>query len=209
MLLTESVQLKVTAGNSSYWRSKGYSLRDIITVSPYDLPKNTKLKIVRRCDICKVEEEILCRGKFDICRRCIMSITKSGQKSNFYINGKGYTNCVDCGKRRPGRHPRCKKCSYKYYVGTNSHSYNPNLTAEERLLRKKRRQDINGNYKRWKKEVKERDNYTCQKCKQIGGELNSHHIELWSKNMEKRYDLDNGVTLCRSCHTKVHMKKEV
>jgi len=61
-----------------------------------------------------------------------------------------------------------------------------------------------GDYKEWRKQVFERDNYTCQKCGQIGYELNAHHIESYRENENKRTDIDNGVTLCRKCHVEFH-----
>lgn len=64
-------------------------------------------------------------------------------------------------------------------------------------------------YSQWRKQVFERDNYECQKChdKSCSGHpviLEGHHIENWVSCEEKRYDIDNGITLCRSCHNKFH-----
>ena len=55
---------------------------------------------------------------------------------------------------------------------------------------------------RWRRQVFERDNYTCQKCGQTGGKLNAHHIFSYAKFPELRLDLDNGQTLCIACHKK-------
>ena len=56
------------------------------------------------------------------------------------------------------------------------------------------------------KECYKRDNYTCQKCAKNGGILNAHHILAWTGNPELAFDLDNLITLCVACHTKVHGK---
>lgn len=59
-------------------------------------------------------------------------------------------------------------------------------------------------YKIWRESVYKRDNWTCQNCKKIGGKLNADHIKPWSKYPELRYDIDNGKTLCISCHKKTN-----
>lgn len=64
-------------------------------------------------------------------------------------------------------------------------------------------------YKSWRKKVFERDNYTCQHCQQVGGELNAHHIKPFAKFKELRYEVSNGLTLCVECHRQEHRSKLV
>lgn len=59
-------------------------------------------------------------------------------------------------------------------------------------------------YKLWRKSVLERDNYTCQKTKQHGGELVAHHINNFSDNINLRFAIDNGVTLSKKAHKEFH-----
>jgi hypothetical protein len=61
-------------------------------------------------------------------------------------------------------------------------------------------------YSKWRTAVFERDNYTCQGCKQRGGRLNAHHKKSFAKHPELRLDVSNGITLCKSCHTEEHRK---
>ena len=66
-------------------------------------------------------------------------------------------------------------------------------------------------YTQWRKSVFERDDYTCQKCHDRSSSghpvvLEGHHIENWLTCEEKRYDVDNGITLCHDCHKEFHHK---
>lgn len=83
-------------------------------------------------------------------------------------------------------------------VGKNNPSYKDGKSRD----RVKSRRSLE--YDRWAKQVKDRDDYTCQKCKEKGGKLTSHHLYSFSDNPEIRYCLDNGITLCKACHNEYH-----
>jgi len=64
-------------------------------------------------------------------------------------------------------------------------------------------------YKEWRKDVFERDDYTCQKCQVKSGNgkmvyLHPHHIQNFSQYIELRFIIDNGITFCKECHMKFH-----
>lgn len=86
--------------------------------------------------------------------------------------------------------------------GKNHYNYNPLITDEERI---KMRYEISGNDRRvWRMSVYHRDEYTCQICREKGGELNAHHLNGYHWYEKGRYDVDNGVTLCDKCHSEFH-----
>lgn len=58
-------------------------------------------------------------------------------------------------------------------------------------------------YRKWRMEVFSRDKFICQNCG-TKKELQAHHIERWKDNKKLRYEISNGITLCRSCHLKAH-----
>lgn len=72
----------------------------------------------------------------------------------------------------------------------------------------KKRQRHDPSYISWRTKVFERDKYTCAICGQVGGELNAHHIRPFAEYPDLRLDLDNGVTLCKACHKRVHKEKD-
>jgi len=59
-------------------------------------------------------------------------------------------------------------------------------------------------HKKWAKAVKARDNFTCQICGKQGVYLNSHHIYSYDTYEDKRFDIDNGITLCSYHHEIFH-----
>lgn len=64
-------------------------------------------------------------------------------------------------------------------------------------------------YKYWRTSVFIRDDYMCRKCGELGGELNAHHIESFSKHPALRFDIDNGITLCKKCHIEIHKSEGI
>jgi len=56
--------------------------------------------------------------------------------------------------------------------------------------------------RKWRQDVYARDNFTCQICSERGGKLHADHIKPFSLFPELRTNIDNGRTLCVSCHKK-------
>ena len=75
---------------------------------------------------------------------------------------------------------------------------------EEGAAAKAKRDRNSAEYAEWRTTVFVRDGFRCQICGNVGGRLNAHHIEFFSKCVEKRFDPDNGITLCEKCHRAVH-----
>jgi len=92
--------------------------------------------------------------------------------------------------------------SGQFKIGQNKGDKNVNWKGGISELYKTLRQSLE--YKKWRKDVYRRDNYTCQLCDKIGGMLNAHHIRKWSEYPKLRFDINNGITYCEKCHIKIH-----
>jgi len=63
-------------------------------------------------------------------------------------------------------------------------------------------------YKAWRKKVYVRDGYTCKECG-ARKRLEAHHIKMWAHFPELRYEVSNGITLCKKCHGKLTGEEEL
>lgn len=55
------------------------------------------------------------------------------------------------------------------------------------------------NYRHWRSAVLDRDDHCCQFCASRKN-LTAHHIVSAMISPELRYEVRNGITLCRNCH---------
>jgi len=88
----------------------------------------------------------------------------------------------------------CNSCYQDTISGENAMFWKGGITPQ---IKKDR---TSGKYYNWRRNVFERDSYTCRCCEEKGGKLNAHHIENFSNNLSLRYEVYNGITLCEKCH---------
>ena len=88
----------------------------------------------------------------------------------------------------------CYPCFAEYHKGKNHYNWQDGKSIEPYSV------DWTETLKR---AVKERDRFTCQICGKQDN-LVVHHIDYNKKNCE----LDNLITLCRSCHTKTNYNRK-
>lgn len=120
----------------------------------------------------------------------------SGENNHKWITDR--PRCIDCGKevsirKRP---KRCRPCHLKN--GTLKGEDNPNWKGG--VLLTNDREIHSQALTKWRRAVFRRDNHICRLCRVRGGKIQAHHIQTWSTCEELRFDVDNGVTLCKDCH---------
>lgn len=92
----------------------------------------------------------------------------------------------------------------KKKVGPLHNNWNPNKSQEERDLYKKKHRCLE--FKQWSHKIKELYNFKCQICDEHRRRLESHHLNGWAQFPDQRFDLENGVCLCKECHSLFHKK---
>lgn len=84
------------------------------------------------------------------------------------------------------------------YAGENHWNWKGGISNENHLLRQTKE------YVKWRDAVFKRDGWTCRKCNYKGHDIVAHHILNFHGHPELRFNVGNGMTLCRRCHKKLH-----
>ncbi len=144
-----------------------------------------------------------------------------------------YFSCLVCGNnfwRKPSAIKKgdCKFCSLNCYYewqrgrersqefkdkcknkdGEKNPNWRGGITAENKRIRNSQE------FISWRNAVFDRDNFTCRKCgaKSTKGKytrIEAHHILPFASHPESRFDIENGITLCKKCHSKEPKGKEI
>lgn len=88
-------------------------------------------------------------------------------------------------------------------TGEQHPNYDPTLTDEYRKAKKNRTKDVR--WQRTRKMVLKVYDNKCALCHANKKKLEVHHIEGFKNNEELRYDQNNCIPLCVSCHNLFHL----
>ena len=110
-------------------------------------------------------------------------------------------------KKRTGKFVVCESCGKEMYITKKSKkrfcSYK--CVSDHKRKTTSRNQEWRDwpEYKEWRIAVYARDNWMCQICGSKA-EINAHHIYEGADNPELRFDINNGITLCKYHHIQIH-----
>lgn len=171
-------------------------LRDKAFIESRKLVRNRQVEEKKmlgiHCETCKCGNYKSHKSK--TCMECFKKRTQ-----------KQPNKCIVCNNvTKNWRHKTCSKDCFRQlqknrYTNENNPNWKGGIRKPNATIR------ASDKYKEWRKGVFERDKYTCQDCGQLGWELHAHHIKPFSKYPELRTELSNGITLCKKCHSKLHV----
>lgn len=113
------------------------------------------------------------------CRNCGDEFTFKLSQTNHYTGAGKYCS---------------RDCSYAHQVKVNA-----TKPVKDKYGRTKRKADVE-----WAKAVKEKHDYTCQRCGTRDETIHAHHKATRGAHPELKHDVSNGIPLCNSCHSWVH-----
>jgi hypothetical protein len=104
MIITEFVLIKMNGKHIKKYRDKGYicEVGEIVKVNVIDIPRNSKVKILVECDVCKIRKEVL-----------------NGTYYNSFDNG-GYYSCSKC-KIDKTKNTNLEKYGVEFYTKTDEY----------------------------------------------------------------------------------------
>ena len=190
-LIEKEVEVGLNGNNIEYYKNLGYEM-PMKKATKNTWYKYHKEYVVDKSRKIRVKIEHLQNGsrvkvslKCDECGK----ITKSTYVDYLSHNHNGKTYC--------------NKCSSKVLCsGEKAYNYRHDLTKEERENGRDGLEKTE-----FVKKVMARDNYTCQCCnKPLNHDGVVHHLNGWDNFKEQRYDVQNGITLCETCHKNFHSK---
>lgn len=131
------------------------------------------------------------RPKHAVLNNPFLGKNKSGNNSPTWKGGPA--PCPICGGKKVGRKATiCFGCYCKKRRAADS--------FEDRSKAWRGRSE----YTEWRNAVFARDQYKCAICGVNDHDLHAHHLDGFTLNKDRRFDVENGVTLCQPHHKEFH-----
>lgn len=101
------------------------------------------------------------------------------------------------------KHSEETKEKFRNRTRENGSNWQGGKTLEQVMIR------ASEQYRLWRIDVFSRDSFACQMPGCPGAhDLEAHHIKTFSKCPELRFEVSNGITLCKGCHNKTKTREE-
>lgn len=131
------------------------------------------------------------------------------EKATYWIERSENHFCCNQCRMEFGRiEVECLNCGKKFSKIKSQHLMHENSFCNKKCYGEFVRHDKTDKRGRvveqeWREKILEKDNFECKKCGSRE-HLQAHHVYSWLNYPKKRLEINNGVTLCRSCHLELH-----
>lgn len=162
-----------------------------------------RLRLLKTCEQCKSSFN----ARRSIVRFCGTSCSSKWRATTYPLPSSCFKQGVPSwnkglnlsGMKGKKHSKETKKKMRESSIGELASNWRGGISSENEKIRR------SGQYYEWRKNVFERDNYTCQHCgtKSIAGNrvrLEADHIKPFASYPDLRFDINNGQTLCAPCH---------
>ena len=161
-------------------------------------------KINKECDFCKkgflswkCQDRKFCSQK---CYWGAMKVQKRYKEQNLQTlidYSKTKKARIANSKRQKGKAAWNKGRPMPEITGSNHYLWKEDRTT----LVKSEKKHLDGRYREWVWAVKSRDKWCCKiNNEDCNGRLEAHHILRWKDHPKLRYDVNNGISLCKAHH---------
>lgn len=169
--------------------------------------KKTGIDVI--CPVCKSETyrypSQIARGYIYCSKKCWYSVLGEKQKQNPLqiehlkrIRGlRDYSDPVARKNHSDAAKKARREGKMKPRYGADSNLWRGGIATLQNIQRQ------TPEYKAWRTAVYTRDGFACILCDRTKN-LHAHHIKSFSKFPDLRTVIDNGVTVCRGCHSNIH-----
>lgn len=163
--------------------------------------KSSRLKrggpISRKCKVCRKTFQTwpyrIREGVQACSAKCAGVLRRNRSVHNCAFCGNEFTRAVSQVFYRGAKYCS-KECANKGTIA--DHAIRP---IRDKYGRSRRRGDLE-----WQKAVRDKDDYTCQRCGTAEQYIHTHHVAPRSQRPDLKHDVSNGKCLCNSCHAWVH-----
>ncbi|HEC63774.1 MAG TPA: hypothetical protein ENI23_00605 [bacterium] len=146
----------------------------------------------------------------DLDSRFLRIIQRASPKSKFSERKRTriefQCKCGELGEKiwddiKGGQEPLCTSCArlkMGQLKGPNHPRWNPNLSEEARAF------GWTAESAKWSRAILRAADWTCQLCNKRGTNLSAHHLFNSADHPDKKYDRNNGISICREHHLDFH-----
>ena len=172
----------------------------------FSKPTNQSKKDWKKRKFCSEEcVGLWMKGKPARNKNSVENIIDSGKKFRF-IKGKKFSK--EFKEKMRGRTPWNKgknvHLSPRTEFKKGSIPWNKGLGNKNEINRIKQSKE----YREWRKIVMSERKYTCERCKEQGGRLQIHHVEMICVSPERIMDKKNVILVCYKCHRLIHKHEQ-